>query len=253
MKRSILLSQLLQIRHTGDTDAPTYAFDADGGTAAGQLTLVDDTGGTTTFDLGSGDYDTLSELVTGVQALDEWDARICLGAQGGLSLKTADLTRAFTDTASIAADSNVWKSPISFTNEYEEIAASSTEAPSSRQAVDVRSMELCALQFKVTGADAGAAGDMEMIIQGNTPDKHATAPTYFQAWPQTFVSDYDVLDSDEWDTVEIDGEILKVALNGATVVRKSFTLDVHGVDFIRLGQITNPDDAAVQVKAWLTI
>lgn len=249
----MLLSQLLQIRYTGDTDAPTYAFDADGGTSAGKLTLVDDENGTSTFDLGSGDYDTLSELVAGVAALDDWDARICLGAEGGMSLTTAGLTRSLTDTSSTKADTNVWKSPIEFTNEYEEIAAGSTEEPSSRQAIDVRGLELCSVQFEATGADSGASGDVEFIMQANSPSGHATFPTYFQERISDSQSDYDELQADGWDTLKVDGESLTMALDGNTEARKTFTLDARGIDFIRLGEVTNPDDAAIQVKAWLTI
>lgn len=70
MKVNLIASNLLLLKYTGDSATKTLDVDGDGGTSAGLITLTDSSAHA--FDLGTGSYDTVAELVAGINALDGW-------------------------------------------------------------------------------------------------------------------------------------------------------------------------------------
>lgn len=250
MKRTMLLPHLIEVRYIGTGAVATVVFANTGGTSAGLLTLTDDDGANA-FDLGVAATDTVSELVAAVDALGDWEARACMGVNFSQSLTTANLAvRAVASLASTNAINGFWIKAIDFTNDYLTAALSATTTPVGNAAVDVRGIDKCAIQFEITGADAGATGNVTFLLQGNNPERKVT-----DDWTPHLTSDIkshqDSIDEDEWDTLGIDGDTMAVALNGASEVRKSFSLDLTGIGFVRLGPIVNADDGVVLVKAYL--
>ena len=239
-----LASELLYLRYHGQDTVHTVEFDNAGGTAAGLLTITDDDGANA-FDLGIVAYDTLSELVAGIEAIsDDWEVIPHIGLDKALGLTTANLaTRPVSSVASISVvRGNKSTVAIPFTNDYEILAATATTTLVSCKAIEVMQYDQITLSFNILGADALAAGDLDVNVFANNPTRAAKAGDVRM---QTM---REALDEDEWTTLPIDDEQISFAINGNTRVRYIQTLDVRGLSFLKLGSVVNADDDVVQFQ-----
>lgn len=250
MKQTMLLPFLLQVRYTGVSADATFKFEKTGGTSAGKLTLSigsDDE----EFDFGVTATNTLTKLVDAINDEDDWEARACLGADPDVSLTTANLTRAVDDLSETIAEPYRWMVPVPFENAYDTVAGSTTAALSSRQAVDVQGIEQCRVQFEITGTDAGASGNVTLGWQcNNVSGKTAYLPLADGDEPPE--GDYAGIKADGWDNQPVDDETVVIAVSGTDTIRKSFTMNLDGIQFIRLHDVENGDTNTVRVKAYLT-
>lgn len=256
MRQSMLLPTLLQVEMTDDDQAVhTVAFDADGGTAAGLLTLTDDDGANA-FDLGLAAYDTLTDLKAAINALPEWGAQGPMGVDESITLTTAALierdvavANGVTDLTSQTIMRNFWLDSIDFTNDYLVIQESATLAPATAQAINVAQYDECVIECEIWAANAAAAGTVLIDVFGCNP-KRSVHPS-----EDRMQTSWEALQDATWSTVALDDEQIEQDLAATATTHVVFhrSLDLRGWEYIKLGGITNPDAAHdLYVRAWIS-
>ena len=236
MSIPLLADCMLAISYHGISLVHTAAFDENGGTnTEGRLTLIDDSG-TTNIDTDTSD--TLTKLVTAVNALTGWQCKATPGLLSSMGTQKSVLgPRLVDDMATTVVDRNGIKGMV-FINDYEVMAASATTALISSVPVPIGNAPLCGLSLSVDGADAGAAGLGTFVFVNNPLGARNALPTLFP--PTAYEAAFDT--EGLFDTAPA------LTINGTTEVTKTFQEQTYGARHIKLGSVTNGDNAVLNVK-----
>lgn len=235
MRLNLLADHLLRITYTGSAAAPTVAFDADGGTNSnGLLTLTDSAAHAIAID----SYATLTLLVAAINALTGWVAEPTPGLAAATVTKATDWSgrRALSDLAATALVKGGAAVPVMvFATAYETVPLSATTALLSAVAVATDHHGDGSVTCWLQGADAGAAGNAVFNLVSNPAGNRTSVRDNWTA-------------GEEWDTVA--AAAITVAVNGATAVLSTHATNMQGFAQVKLGSVTNGDDAALKVKAF---
>lgn len=251
MNISMLASHLLQVLYVGSEDYGKVAFDADGGTAAGQLTLTEGDDATA-YDLGDAANDALEKLHQSIYNDGSWHTYFPLCFNGANSVKTVAFTqRPLNDVSEVNAERGLPVKVLEFQNAYESMPANGENDFQTAMLMDVRGCEKIAVTLHVTGADPGAAGRCHLFMQ-SLAFTGSVAKYPGSSSSDGFMTAVPAWQAVDWDNGAVLEEPISVMLDGANEVVVTKIIDVDGIDFIAPKSFENNDDAKAKVKIFIS-
>jgi len=231
----LLATHMLNISYTGISAVHTVAFDADGGASTeGRFTFTDDSGAAT---VDCDTYATLAALVTAIDGLKGFRCKPTPGLLSTMVTEASGLTqRVVSDMAATTVERH-GVAVMVFTNDYEVVPASATNALISSIAVPVGNAEFSAITMNIKGADAGATGDATLNFVNNALGANNALPGVFPA------TDYEAA----WGTIA-PFTAPAVAIGGVSQVIETVQQDTFGLGHLKIASVGNADNAVLQVN-----
>lgn len=253
MKSSMLANHLIALEYVGtDVDYGKAAFDADGGTSAGKLTLtVDETA--SVYDLGDTSLDTLEKLVESLGTADDWYVFYPLPLNLSNNVKTADFTqRPLADLTEMNMENGRVHEVIGFTNEYEAMAngANELQTPILK---DVSCVDEVLVTLAITGTDGGASEACTLTLGTLSADKRASSFTGSNADTEDDFGQEPWLASVDFDDGASFEDTIAATLSGTTEVIASEVVNVRGVDFMYAKSFNNGNANTVNIEVFLSM
>jgi hypothetical protein len=178
-----------------------------------------------------------------------------MGADESIAIKTANLierdvavSNGVVDLTSQTIQRNFWLNSINFTNDYIVVQESTTLAPLTVQAINVAQYDECVIEIEMWAANAAAAGTVAFDIFGCNPKRsvHSEGNRMQTSW--------EALQSATWSTITLDDEQIEEDLAATATTHVIFhrSLDLRGWEYIKIGGVTNPDQAHdIYFRAWI--
>jgi len=243
MRKAMLGQYLLYVWYTGDDATHTIAVDGDGGTGSGGLITITDDSGASAFDLGAASYDTLGELIAGVDALTDWRAE-AYGVDQGVSIPDAtdisaqDLLTTF--TAAVAPHMRV--PVISFNTFPISVAGSATDTTVENAFPVSIGGEKEANEVNVEVEVTLASGVETSAVTVSLRLGHIPTQDYSGERHRKLVVADDFAD-----------ELFTVAVNasGTSTISATTLLNVAGADYLIVDKIANANSVAAAVSVFL--
>lgn len=242
MRKAMLGQYLLYVWYTGDDATHTITVDGDGGTGNGGLVTITDDSGASAFDLGNATYDTLGELIAGIDALTDWRAE-AYGVDQGISILDTTVISAqdllTTLSATVAPHMRV---PIISFNTFPLSVAAATTDSTIENAFPV-STGVCNeenevnVEVEATLASGTETGEIVVSVRaGHIPTQDYSGERHRKLVDADF--------SDELITMSVNAD-------GTSTISETTLINVAGADYLIVDKVYNANAVAASVSVFL--
>ena len=251
MRKSMMAQYPLYVWYTGDAETThTIEVDGDGGTSSAGLITITDGSTANAFDLGTASYNTLGELIAGIEAIsDDWHSE-AYGVDAGISIFDASDIGA----ASLLSDLAVGNAPHmkvplvefasfpgSFANGTDTTVINGFPVSLGGPTTTGKAHENNEVNFEieVSLASGVETGDVSVGIRlGHIPAEDWSGERHRKLTAADFTSE---------------AYTVSVSAVNTTTVSAATKINVAGYDYAEVYSVTNANTAAANVSVFMNV